>query len=120
VRRGSETLNLTVVLGSFQQIIEGERAEFQNSLGGRLSQRRAGFARVLQHDTVLDPEQCGGPVLNLEGEAVGMNIARAGRVESFALAASIIQPLIADFIAGKYPPPNEQIVDTMQTTAAKK
>jgi serine protease Do len=120
VKRGDETLNLTVVLGSFQQIIEGERAEFQNSLGGRLSQRRAGFARVLQHDTVLDPEQCGGPILNLEGQTVGMNIARAGRVESYALAASVIQPLIADFKAGKYPPPSDANLQSMQTTAVKK
>jgi serine protease Do len=118
VRRGNDSLSITVVLGSFQQILEGERAEFQNSLGGRLSQRRAGYEKVLQHDTVLDPEQCGGPIVDLDGKAVGINIARASRVESYALAASIVQPLVAEFKAGKYAPTNT--LETMQTSAIKR
>jgi serine protease Do len=104
VRRGDESFEVRLTLGNFQQMINGERAEFQNSLGGPLSQRRAGFPLVLQHDTVLKPQDCGGPLLDINGYTVGVNIARAGRVETYALAASVVKPIIADMIAGKYAP----------------
>ena len=40
VRRRDESFDAKITLGNFQQMIQGERAEFQNSLGGPLSQRR--------------------------------------------------------------------------------
>jgi serine protease Do len=104
VLRGSETLELTIVLSNFQQMLNGERAEFQNSLGGPLSERRAGFPLVLQHDTVLKPRDCGGPLVDINGNTVGVNIARAGRVETYALAASVVKPILEDMKAGKYAP----------------
>ena len=55
--------------------------------GGPFSERRFGFSDVLAHDTVLLPIQCGGPLLDMEGRAVGINIARALRVASYALPA---------------------------------
>ena len=55
--------------------------------GGALSDRRHDFERVLQHDTALRPEQCGGPLVNLDGRIVGVNVARAGRVASYAIPA---------------------------------
>jgi len=64
-------------------------------LGGQLSTRRAGFPIVLQHDTVLAPDQCGGPIVDLDGNVVGINIARAGRVNSYAVPAEVVQKLIA-------------------------
>jgi len=99
-----ETFEVKITLGSFQQMIQGERAEFQNSLGGQLSQRRAGFPLVLQHDTILKPQECGGPLCDIEGKVVGVNIARAGRVETYALAASVVKAVIEDLKAGKYAP----------------
>ena len=67
----------------------------QNSIGGAISARRAGFTRVLQHDTVLTPNQCGGPVVDLSGKAVGINIARAGRTESYALPSATVKAIVA-------------------------
>jgi len=107
VRRGSDSFEAKIVLGNLQQMIQGERAEFQNSLGGPLSQRRAGFPLVLQHDTVLKPSDCGGPLLDIDGKVVGLNIARAGRVETYALAASVITPILDDMKAGKYAPTSD-------------
>lgn len=113
LKRGSDKLEAKITLGNFQQMIQGERAEFQNSLGGPLSQRRAGFPLVIQHDTVLKPQDCGGALLDIEGQAVGVNIARAGRVETYALAASVVKPILADMIAGKYAPRSAaQPIDT--------
>jgi S1-C subfamily serine protease len=54
--------------------------------------RLSGFERVIQHDTVLNPEECGGPVLDSQGRAIGINIARAGRVVSYLLPSSLILP----------------------------
>jgi serine protease Do len=104
VMREDKEFEVKITLGNFQQLIQGERAEFQNSLGGELSQRRAGFPLVLQHDTVLKPQECGGPLVDIDGKVVGINIARAGRVETYALAASIVKAIIDDMKAGKYSP----------------
>jgi serine protease Do len=104
VKRGDESFESKITLGNFQQMIQGERAEFQNTLGGELSQRRAGFPLVLQHDTVLKPQECGGPLVDIDGKVVGLNIARAGRVETYALAASIVKAIVEDLKAGKYSP----------------
>jgi serine protease Do len=73
-----------------------DRQERMNRLGGELSRRAEGFQLAIQHDTVLQPWQCGGPLVNLDGKALGLNIARAGRVASYALPASFVQKLIAD------------------------
>jgi serine protease Do len=64
-------------------------------LGAVPSRRLTGFSEVIQHDSPLYPEQCGGPLLDLNGDAVGVNIARFGRVESFAIPADIAQTVIA-------------------------
>ena len=75
-----------------------------NMYGGPLSDRRGGFEAALQHDTVLLPSQCGGPLVDLDGKAVGINVARAGRVESYAIAAAAVQPLLEELKSGKLAP----------------
>lgn len=81
------------------------RIAFQNQMGGSLSFRRDDFQAVYQHDSVLSPEECGGPVCNLDGKVVGVNIARAGRTESYILPADLVLSVLPDLKAGKYPPP---------------
>ncbi len=94
IARAGHDLHLNVVLGDSLTPVQGERAVFQNNLGGPLSNRRAGFPQVLQHDSVLRPNQCGGALVDLDGKAVGINIARAGRVESYALPVQVVLPVI--------------------------
>jgi serine protease Do len=72
------------------------RGERMNRLGGELSGRAEGFQFAIQHDTVLQPWQCGGPLLNLQGRAIGLNIARAGRVASYALPARLAQTILEE------------------------
>ena len=52
------------------------------------------FELVIQHDTDLQSWQCGGPLVDLSGKAVGLNIARAGRVASYALPAELVERII--------------------------
>lgn len=102
-RRQTLRATLTHPFGEFQS-----RIAMQNHMGGDLSKRRTGFPTVLQHDSVLRPEQCGGPLVDLSGRAVGINIARAGRTESYAIPDDIVRPLIDELLSGKYPPPGGQ------------
>ncbi|MSU62110.1 MAG: PDZ domain-containing protein [Pedosphaera sp.] len=67
------------------------REERMNRLGSEVSRRAEGFSLAIQHDTVLQAWQCGGPLLNLDGKAIGINIARAGRVATYALPAGLAQ-----------------------------
>lgn len=82
-----------------------ERGNFQNRLGGELSLRRAGFVSIIQHDSVLAPDECGGPVIGLSGKALGLNIARGGRTESYALPAKTVldvyENLKAEYLASQ-------------------
>jgi serine protease Do len=103
VKRGEEELDFKATLGSHFTGPAG-RGDVQDMLGGSLSMRRAGFAEAMQHDTVLQPFQCGGPVVDLDGKAVGINIARAGRVNSYALPAKLILAAIEDLKSGKLSP----------------
>lgn len=63
-----------------------------------LSKRRSGFPRVIHHDTPLIKSSVGGPLLNLDGECVGMNIARASRVATFAIPARELREIIPELI----------------------
>lgn len=105
VRRGERKVILKATLtGRVREIMRESRSDYQNSLGGKLSQRRFGFPVALQHDTVLAPEECGGPLVNLDGEVIGFNIARAGRTESYAIPTREVLPLMYRLMSGKQAP----------------
>ncbi len=102
IRRGEEESTIRVVLVPRSVI---DRGDFQNTLGNNpLSGRRTGFPAVLQHDSPLRPSDCGGPLVDLDGRVLGINIARAGRVETWALPADVINPILDGLKAGKYRP----------------
>lgn len=99
LRRAEEELHFNVILG---ERIDGRgqaRHEFQNHLGGELSTRRSGFPAVFQHDSYLQPEQCGGPIVNLDGKVVGLNIARAGRVATYAIPGNELSSAVSKMLS---------------------
>lgn len=103
--RDGDLLSVTAQIGARQRFDPAaRRAQLQNSLGGPLSTRRTRFPLALQHDSFLEPNDCGGPLVDLTGTAVGINIARAGRVSSLALPVEIVQPLIEELKSGKLAP----------------
>lgn len=65
-----------------------------NQMAGETSRRAEGFDEVIEHDTVIPPWLCGGPLMNLDGEAVGINIARASRVATYALPADLVRRIL--------------------------
>ncbi len=106
IQRGAATIELKIVLGSNLDNMnpQMQRANMQNSMGGRLSRRRYDFPLAFQHDSALAPNQCGGPVINVNGEAIGLNVARNGRVASLALPVSVVLPLIEELKSGSLAP----------------
>jgi serine protease Do len=89
ILRDGNVVRLTPELGHFTDVISAEQG-FSEHNGGPLSTRRSGFPEVIQHDCPLQPNQCGGPLVDLDGDVVGINIARAGRVETYALPAHVV------------------------------
>jgi serine protease Do len=100
IRRADREQEIKLTLQSREQAGDF-RSEFQNRLGSDLSNRRSGYSVILQHDSVLKPTDCGGPLVDLKGRVIGINISRAGRVETWAIPAEVVQPLIAELKSGK-------------------
>jgi len=107
VLRGEERLELLAILRGWAPNPAQRRAYYQNNLGGELSERRFGFPSALQHDTVLEADDCGGPVVDLEGRVVGFNIARSGRTESYALPAEAVESRLLALMSGRLAPAGE-------------
>ena len=87
------------VLDSFD--ISGEQAKrykMMSRLGAIPSRRADNFPSVFQHDAPLFPEQCGGPVVDLDGKIIGINIARNGRAATYAIPLENVQRLVQEFL----------------------
>jgi serine protease Do len=96
--RAGKKAQVEVLLGGRPKLpaISRKRMDTMNRMGGhRYSRVVDDFARVLQTDMQIQPEDCGGPVVDLEGRVVGIALARAGRIKSFVLPAESVQMLLA-------------------------
>jgi serine protease Do len=62
------------------------------------STRTDNFPEVIQHDMPLSPADMGGAVYDLQGRAVGLNIARVDRVTNFALPSEVFQADVQKWI----------------------
>ncbi len=79
VQRDGQTIAKSVILGS---VPTQHVADFFD--GGK-SPRRDGFPSVFCHDAILLPDECGGPLFDLDGHLVGLNIARVSRTHCYAV-----------------------------------
>ncbi|HVS73697.1 MAG TPA: PDZ domain-containing protein [Phycisphaerae bacterium] len=103
VRRGGEKFHPRATLGT-NAAADPEEFSMETMLGGPVSKRASDFPVVFEHDTVITPAECGGPVVDLSGKVIGINIARAGRTETYALPADVIVPLLDPLESGKLAP----------------
>jgi serine protease Do len=76
-----------------------EQMSRNDQMSGDFSPRRSGFPRVLQHDILGNRSVIGGPLLDLQGRCIGMNIARANRAESFAIPVEDLKEIAARLVA---------------------
>ncbi len=112
-----DILNLTILRNEeendFNVKLEKRPAKFlagnpQERMGSALSVRRGGFPVILQHDTILKPADCGGPLVDLDGKVVGINISRAGRTESYAIPSEAVRNLVSRLMSGELAPRKDE------------
>ena len=95
-RRDQKEVTADVRLAARSEMFEqGNR---NDQMSGEFSSRRSGFPRVMQHDILGSKNVIGGPVLDLDGRCIGMNIARANRAESFAIPVEDLKALAVRLI----------------------
>ncbi len=72
----------------------GPRGAARGNTVTPISGRSSGFGEVLAHDAIVRPTQCGGPVVDLDGRVVGLNIARFDRTATHALGAVRVEAAV--------------------------
>ena len=95
VKRGEDKKDIKVTLG-YRNLVFAEMKSRNDRMGGTVSVRRTGFERIIQHEISLGKSDMGGPLFDLEGKLVGINIAKANRVEFFAIPAEDIRQVLED------------------------
>ncbi|MFT3881745.1 MAG: trypsin-like peptidase domain-containing protein [Gemmatales bacterium] len=108
IKRKDEKLKIEVTLGSRDDVFKSElagqrggRSDFQTQMFDRaagVSKRKEEFPDALTHDSALRNTQMGTPLLNLAGQAIGLNIARFDRTGSYAITYKTLQPIIEKMI----------------------
>jgi serine protease Do len=91
-RRNGNELAADVRLSTRGELFD-ELKTRNDVMSGEVSKRRSGFPRILQHDILGSRWSVGGPLLDLDGRCVGMNIARATRSESYAIPVEALKEI---------------------------
>jgi serine protease Do len=92
VERDGKKIEMKVRLAGRADLFKEEKSR-NDVMSGDFSERRSGFPRVIQHDIIANAAGMGGPLLDLDGRCLGMNIARANRCETFAIPAADLKSL---------------------------
>ena len=104
IKRAMEEKDISAVLrrrGEFPDALR-RFEDPRNMISGALSETRTGFPAAFQHDLFLRPFECGSPLTNLDGEIVGINIAKSGRIESLAIPGATVAMLMKNIDEGKF------------------
>ncbi len=93
-RRNKEEKIVDVRLAARNELFDDQMTR-NDQMSGKFSKRRSGFPRVMQHDVLGSSDVEGGPLLDLEGHCIGMNIARANRAENYAIPVEDLKEIAA-------------------------
>jgi S1-C subfamily serine protease len=95
-QRGAEVMEKEIALGDRgAQPAAPRGSDKAASMGSTLSKRKGDFPSVLQTDLPLQATQCGGPVTDLDGNIIGLVIARSGRVDTMVIPSETIRQTLA-------------------------
>jgi len=85
-----------VELGARKETPRVRRSRMNNmkKMGGRVNEVSEGFPRVLQTDMQIRSRFCGAPVVNLDGETVGVVISKSSRIKAYILEGKILEKLL--------------------------
>ena len=93
----TEELDVQVELSARGELFDEQKSR-NDRMSGRVSERRTRFKRVIQHDIGLSERSTGGPLLDLDGRCLGMNIAYANRAETFAIPAAQLREVLGELL----------------------
>jgi len=91
VKRLDSLSSKQLTLGVYPAPLSAHPAE---QFPGGKSIRRDGFSQVFSHDAKIKPEECGGPVFDINHRFYGINIARFSRAATFVIPANVILRLM--------------------------
>ncbi len=96
VTRSGKPIDLDVLLGNRPDLPQfpGERLLQMEQMGGPTSRVHDSFSKVIQTDMRPDPNQIGGPVVDLQGRVIGITMARADRTRSFIMPSAAVTKLL--------------------------
>lgn len=95
--RAGKPQQVEVPLGNRPELptFPNERLQLMESMGGDLSRVRDSFSHAVQTDMRPNPDQIGGPVVDLKGRIAGVTLARADRTRSFIMPSKAVEALLA-------------------------
>lgn len=99
IERGDESISLWATLEHRSRIFDP--LDRNQRMSGETSVRKAGFSEVIQTDLPLEPRDMGSPLLDIFGNVIGLNIAKADRVTTFALPSELVRRVIAELMPQK-------------------
>jgi S1-C subfamily serine protease len=97
LQRGNEVVEKEIQLGDRASLGNDSRPGFDkmSALGSTVNKRKDDFASIVQTDLPIDANQCGGPVTDLDGNVIGIMIARSGRIESLMVPSATIREVLS-------------------------
>ena len=107
ILRDKEKKSLELSLGNRAQAAEQTGFDLRQldqtaQMGSSLSKNASGYPNAVQSDLALQAEDAGGPVIDVKGNIVGLNIARAERVSTYLIPGKIVNALLLDVQTGKF------------------
>ncbi len=108
VRAGDAVIAIGTPYGEYaNSVSDGTVAALDRAI---MSPRYYALSNLIQHSAPIYEGNSGGPLLNMDGEVIGMNVAKATQTQlglsgddqtgiGFAIASNAIEPLVEEIIA---------------------
>jgi serine protease Do len=95
-RDGVVSAGVKVKLGARKDIPQVKRSRMNSMkrMGGRVNEVSEGFPQVLQSDIQLRSKFCGAPIVDLNGDFVGVMIAKSSRIKSYIIEGAKLDELL--------------------------
>ncbi|SMD10319.1 trypsin-like peptidase domain-containing protein [Pedobacter nyackensis] len=94
IKRSDSLYSKNLTLDFYRPPLSNHPAE---QFSGGKSIRRDGFNQVFSHDAKVKPDECGGPVFDINNSFRGINIARSSRTTTLVIPAVVVLRLIGDY-----------------------
>jgi len=97
VKRGNHEFEVKAMLGARPKFkrMSPRRMNRMKSMGGSVSKVGEGFPDVIQSDMQIDARESGGPVFDLDGNFVGVVVARSSRIKTYIIPAAKLAEVLA-------------------------